>query len=96
MTGRLIDAYKLAEHITDMSTDYWTTNYGIPVSALEDAPTVEAEPVRHGKWKPFDEVDEDEYTCSECGNLFVTLDGEHPLSNGFKYCPFCGAKMEEE
>lgn len=54
-------------------------------------PTVEAEPVRHGNWKPFDE---DEYTCSLCGNIFVTMDGGHPLSNGFKFCPFCGAKMD--
>ncbi len=54
--------------------------------------SLEAEPVRHGHWKPFDE---DEYTCSVCGNIFVTMDGEHPLSNGFKYCPFCGAKMDE-
>lgn len=53
---------------------------------------IDAEPVRHGNWKPFDE---DEYTCSVCGNIFVTMDGEHPLSNEFKYCPFCGAKMDE-
>ena len=52
---------------------------------------VEAEPVRHGHWEPFDE---DEYTCSLCGNIFVTMDGEHPLSNEFKFCPFCGAKMD--
>lgn len=62
-------------------------------SVIDLEPTVEAEPVRHGHWKPFDE---DEYSCSLCGNIFVTMDGGHPLSNGFKFCPFCGAKMDEE
>lgn len=59
---------------------------------IDAQPTVDTEPVKHGSWKPFDE---DEYTCSECGNIFVTIDGDHPLSHGFKYCPFCGAKMDE-
>lgn len=74
--------------------DNWLVNLAADgmIKRIDETPTVEAEPVRHGNWKPFDE---DEYTCSLCGNIFVTMDGGHPLSNGFKFCPFCGAKMDE-
>lgn len=50
--------------------------------AIDDAPTVDAEPVRHGYW----EVDEDgNIKCSECGHRGV----------GDNYCERCGAKMDE-
>lgn len=51
--------------------------------AVENAPTVDAEPVRHGHW----EWDGD-YICSNCG--------ERGHRNKWKYCPNCGAKMDEE
>ena len=49
------------------------------------APTVDAEPVRHGRWDepyPFDIWDC--YKCSCCG---YTDDRE------YNFCPNCGAKM---
>jgi hypothetical protein len=57
---------------------------------MENAPTVEAEPVRHGKWMftPSDAF-EAMFTkpkCSECG--FESADGGN-------YCPACGARMDE-
>lgn len=54
---------------------------------VEAAPTIEAEPVRHGKWVNQDET----YTrwyCSECKS------GNH--AGGTNYCPNCGAKMDLE
>lgn len=103
---RLIEAdavYKILESCEIKKDTYgsllndWDHGYNCGIeraeSEIECAPTVDAEPVRHSKWKPFDE---DEYSCSVCGNIFVTMDGEHPLSNEFKYCPFCGAKMDAE
>ena len=48
---------------------------------LASVPTIEAKPVRHGKW-----IDrEGSWECSEC----------HEISccNG-NYCPNCGAKMD--
>ena len=90
MTGRLIEADALYTLFVKMKS-FGELTAKKAIRCVEEAPTVEAEPVRHGHWKPFDE---DEYTCSLCGNIFVTMDGEHPLSNEFKYCPFCGAKMD--
>ena len=53
---------------------------------IEAQPTVDAEPVRHGKWIEYPIAD-GMNQCSECGVLRF---GE---SN---YCPHCGARMDEE
>jgi len=59
----------------------------IPVEIVEDAPTIEAEPVRHGQWIP----DDYEYNhCSECG--FEHDEPEYVTP----YCPNCGANMDSE
>lgn len=51
-----------------------------------DFPTIEAEPVRHGRWIPeMNNNDERVYHCSECG-CYVTV--------SFYYCPSCGSKMD--
>lgn len=53
---------------------------------LNNAPTVDAVPVRHGKWKAYP-ITGDSLQCSVCGVLRI---GEP--SN---YCPNCGADMRE-
>ena len=58
------------------------------IKIIKEAPTVDAEPVRHGRWsEPYPNDIWDCYKCSECGNMTdrVTL-----------YCPNCGAKMDAE
>lgn len=63
---------------------------------IEKFPEVDAEPVRHGKWKQWDIYGfEDTYKCTACGESFVLIEGT-PITNGYKYCPSCGAKMGEE
>lgn len=52
---------------------------------LVNFPAADVEPVRHGYWG--------EYTswmvvCSLCG--------KHTAKHNFKYCPNCGAKMDED
>ena len=51
--------------------------------AVERQPTIEAEPVRHGRWK-YDDVNDIDY-CGECN---AGMNGEFP------FCPWCGAKMD--
>ncbi len=71
-------------------------------SILLNAPTVEAEPVRHGAWLPCDKkgyiLTETAlrnggqwygYKCSECNNIYHG----NALT---KYCPNCGAMMDVE
>lgn len=62
---------------------------------LKKEPTVDAEPVRHGKYigTEFDGYADGcpvyyEWKCSECGCVF---EEEEPTYN---YCPYCGAKMD--
>lgn len=54
------------------------------------APAVDAEPVLHGRYIPFDE---DTWECSACGVLWTFLDGG-PEDNEAGYCPKCGARMD--
>lgn len=70
--------------------------------AVLDAPAVDAEPVKRGKWKGYliphwtKRYDDDgepeykyhtEYVCNICGYNSII---KH------NYCPHCGAKMEAE
>ena len=62
---------------------------------LDDAPTVEAVPVRHGRWQwissTYDRVTcEKRYRCSKCHHETITHDSE-PWE---KFCPNCGARMD--
>ena len=60
------------------------------IEKINNAPTVDAEPVRHGRWiydfsSPL--------KCSSCG--IVSKANEITLRTDFKFCPYCGAKMDE-
>lgn len=58
---------------------------------LDKAPTVDAEPVRHGYWR--DGVCYE--VCSVCGAGYDRYDAGGYLQD-FAYCPACGAKMDED
>lgn len=65
---------------------------------LEECPTIDAEPVRHGQWIPTKERNIwDEFTevlkCSECGKFASHGRG---IVVQHRYCPNCGAKMDGE
>ena len=66
------------------------------VEALKKA-TIEAEPVRHGRWivtKEYNDVidmDVVKYACSACGEYRLSAT---TLSQATNYCPNCGAKMD--
>lgn len=61
---------------------------------LMTACTVDAEPVKHGKWTRVDKnkYNDDEATCSICG---VTFASGYSNPYWWDYCPNCGAKMDE-
>lgn len=59
---------------------------------LCDAPTIEAEPVKRGRWEKHDNLMGEYYHCSVCDTRteVATCMGD-PI---FVYCPFCGARMD--
>lgn len=60
---------------------------------ITDAPAIEGRPT--ARWiEESDGWDGSYWTCSVCGESMEFTDGEGPEENGFKYCPYCGAKME--
>ena len=65
------------------------------VIAAKCAPTIDAEPVRHGEWilNPCNLYNDATWVCSVCGNEWVLIDGT-PLDNQMNYCPKCGARMD--
>lgn len=72
------------------------------IAILHNAPTIEAELVKHGRW-----VEKKRWSmgkwhkwleCSECGNQDHDLDmyKDMPFIAPANYCPNCGAKMNLE
>lgn len=52
---------------------------------INESPTIDAEPVRHGKWIPWKY--HNGFRCDKCNE---------PVDNKHNYCPNCGAKMDAE
>lgn len=94
--SRLIDADALIEKA------YWHGDHpdvdnlfaegvdAVDVSDIDEAPTIEAEPVRHGRWIKRGQ----DIFCSECDEESgYTWAGASRYSD---YCPNCGCKMDKE
>ena len=61
------------------------------ISLIKEAPVIDAEPVRHGRWI-FELYSYSTPKCSCCGwNMPYSEDSTMDARN---YCPRCGAKMD--
>lgn len=89
---RLIDADALINTLNKEKIEF---NEDINYFILY-APTIDAEPVRHGKWiehhKPYTWMGYTYWSCSECG---FECGYEKDITIRTNYCPDCGAKMDE-
>lgn len=70
------------------------------IECLRELPSAQPtiEPRKKGKWISCEnETGEgsNTYKCSACGEIQMMLDGT-PKENGWKYCPHCAAKMDED
>lgn len=91
-TMRLIDADALLDCIPycDANCTSKISKVGAiadMVMLISEAPTIEAEPVVHGRWAE----DLEDIICSECGCSWNLIDN---CTETFNYCPNCGAKMD--
>ena len=88
---RLIDADALKEKLEN---GYANTHHSriYAIAMLKKAPTIEAEPVRHGEWVHTDKAAS--WKCKdECGECHYHTADRVDLSC-LNYCPNCGAKMD--
>ena len=101
---RLIDADALVKEIKRVYCTGCNDYHGIRCKAcatddaldmVEDALTIDAEPVRHGRWIDMQEDDATEgmWRCSICGDDRY-FDIMTPAECGSFYCPNCGARMD--
>lgn len=81
---RLIDTNALDFDNMDFDT---YDDYLFIFNLIEEAPTIEAEPMRHGHWIPRSNGYFDFVQCSACGRNTA-------YSVPFLFCPECGAKMD--
>lgn len=95
---RLIDAdaLKIVEFIKPLHADGEVQAYQLgwndAIDAIiENTPTIEAEPIKHGRW--VESWGGKWHSCSVCGGIPpFNFKGEDLITD---YCPHCGAKMDE-
>lgn len=79
------------------SKEYYEATQDFARQLIDHAkPTIEAKPVVHAHWISKQEAENIDrydlvYCCSACGRC----DWDYIESNSFKYCPACGAQMDE-
>ena len=104
---RLIDADGLKDVIVQNvypivdafnSHDYGMFWTGGIEKAIDEQPTIDAEPVKRGEWVEYPyclcyegALTEEDIACSSCGAVFNVIDN---CTETFKYCPNCGARMD--
>ena len=91
---RLIDADSHRKRLTEVverNGGFINCSTGLlmAIDELDKAPTIEAEPVKHGAW---------EKRKTDSGLLAVCTVCGYPTSwwNKTQHCPDCGAKMDKE
>ncbi len=100
---RLIDADALATIFSERVRRYWTEHSyakareaGAAKCFVCEAPTIEAEPVKHGKWRAgrHNDFPTKMFVCSACdGIVYASAYINRCMYN---FCPNCGAKMDGE
>lgn len=67
---------------------------------LDDAPTIDAVPVRHGEWEQVEVIaydgismNDDAVRCAVCGHVEQSV---YWARTYYHYCPNCGARMDRK
>ena len=94
---RLIDANALRQ--TMESNLYWgQDSYGAILDTIDEAPTVDAVEVVHGRW--LYDSGSGKYFCSACDEYALSFKKDTLYGGDLyevcltDYCPNCGAKMD--
>lgn len=85
---RLIDADAMRQNWLENGQNEYVYDTNAVLDSIDAQPTIEAEPVRHGRWERGDNF---KPKCSVCGEFHLYAWPDHKKC---KYCPNCGAKMD--
>ena len=92
-TMRLIDADMLDMY--ELLKSYYGDAWRDAQEEIDAQPTVDAVPVRHGKWIYGNDFHWYTASCNKCGYQRRT-DIKAGGWNQWRYCPNCGARMDAE
>ena len=104
---RLIDADalmgKICARLSIKGSEYLLPSERDVYKVIDEAPTIDAVPVRHGRWhsrhyyrKASNSYDCEVFVCGECQAEF-SYDAETGVqASDWHYCPNCGATMDSE
>ena len=93
---RLIDADELNMRFCE-NPEYSATMFKKIRRVVESTPTIEAEPVKHGRWVSLTECANAGVYCSMCNKKVYKEDyawSNKRIKMRSNYCPNCGAKMK--
>lgn len=85
---KLIDREPLLEAMRDCEAVTHSVGYSDMIAIIEDIPTIDAKPVRHGRWIFGSSKTSCWMTCSIC------CKSQSGQTATFSYCPNCGARMD--
>lgn len=107
---RLIDADELKQQFVDKlirvglpsekAEEFAKTAFDAIFKTIDATPTIEAEPVKHGRWikervhNLHNGEKRNARECSECGAIYFVYDMANAIDEVPRYCPNCGAKMD--
>ena len=93
---------EMSKHLSTKDIDYYDALIDAE-DAIDDLPSADVAPVRHGHWDvrepmPMHDIKGNLswgnwYVCTGCGFATTAIEGH---ITQYKYCPNCGAKMDEE
>lgn len=87
---RLIDAdaldFSFDRRIFGEADENYVRGADDAIGVVQNAPTIEAALVRHGRWISTGAIS---CKCSECGHMELKT-----RASEYAYCPNCGAKMD--
>ena len=95
----LIDLNALLLELKKMESEYYASEFEednimglgvmMAIRKVKDAPTIEAEPVRHAQWV---QLWSNKFRCTACERaIYVETVMDEP---SYSYCPECGANMD--
>lgn len=67
----------------------WETCLDNIETAIRNIPAVDAAPVIHARWVHHEGGFNDHFECTACGEAIV-------LTGKWRFCPNCGARMDED